>query len=602
MKQMILLAVTLFFTFAAMPAAAGEEPIDTVLAHLDEQISECLDDPVRLEEGHALIRQALSMEGVEKTQYYPVIRFHEGTYYMGIGDIAHWKQNRLQLLQELPFDGWQDMSISVPQELGLICRREGKIDSALFYYDQALQEARQQGDLEWLAAISANVGILHYNLSHFHEAEQYLEQGLTYVRRVDDPYTELCLLQTCGAVKVMLDKLKEAEPLLQEAYQMATEAESPDWQLRCLTTMMPMYDKLGMPDSSRACLQRGDALLPLLPPQGITSKGFVNARANHYYEQGQWELAVADYETSMANDAGGLKTAAIFERMANSYARLGRWQEAFCYMDSARIEADTLASERLTAQMAEFNAKYQTMEKDLRIARLESQRLWIAIVAVVILFLLAGLGIFLRLRHQRHEAQMRIATLEDERRRIARELHDGLCNDMLALEMRMQGDAACYSEQLNRLRQQARQLSHQLMPPEFTHLSIHQLLGHLMKVIDENTTLTVTYEAQPSDDELWRQLPASVSHELYRIVQETTTNIVKGGTATTLNVSLLQTAVDRYLLSIVDDGQATPADTRQTAASGLGHRTQQDRIKSIGAHGSFSQHDGKNVFELTFTA
>ena len=598
MKHNLILIITLFFA----GTATGAEPIDSLLTHLDERISECLDDATRLDEGYELIQQALSLKGVEDSRLYPVMRFHEGTYYMGKGDVNHWKQNRLQLLQELPFEGWEEMSISVPQELGLICRREGKIDSALFYYDEALQEARRQGDLEWLAAISANVGLLHYNMSHFKEAEQYLQQGLEYVRQVDDPYTELCLLQTNGAVKVTLDKLQEAEPLLQEAYQMATEAESPDWQLRCLTTMMPMYDKLGLPDSSLACQQRGDALLPLLPQQGITAIGFITARANHFYDTGQWAQAVSDFETVVANAAGGVKTAAIFERMARSYAQLNRWQEAFCYMDSARIEADTLASERLTAQMAEFNARYQTMEKDLQIARLQTQRLWTAIAAIAILLLVAVFSVYYRMRRQRREAQMRIGTLEEERSRIAKELHDGLCNDMLALEMRMQGDgAAQFSDQLNTLRQQARQLSHRLMPPEFTHLSIHFLLRQLMTLTQDNTRLNVHYEAQPDDESLWRQLPPAVSHEVYRIVQELTSNIVKGATATCLSVSLQQTAPGRYRLTIIDDGQPGTS-IPDNSHDGLGHRTQHDRIVSLGARADSYRRDGENHFELEFTA
>lgn len=584
----------------AMPAAA--EPVDTLLTRLDEQISECLDDATRLDEAYTLIRQALALDGVEHARLYPVMLFHEGTYYLGKGDVPRWKANRLRLLQMLPIDGWQEMSISVPQELGLACRREGKIDSALYYYDQALQEARRQNDLEWLAAISANVGLLHYNMNHMAQAELYLQQGLEYVRQVDDPYTELCLLQANGAVKVTQGKLHEAEPLLREAYQMATEAESADWQVRCLTSMLPMYDRLGQADSVQACLSRGDALLPLLPPQGITAVGFVVARANHYYDKGQWALAAADFESAGAHAGSGVKTAVVYERMARCYAQLNRWQEAFSYMDSARIEADTLASERLTAQMAEFNARYQTMEKDLQIARLETQRLWAAIAAIVGLLVLVGLTVYFHLRRQRREAQMRIATLEDERRRIARELHDGLCNDMLALEMRMQGHVDDgYSTQLNTLRQQARSLSHQLMPPEFTHLSINQLLQHLATVIDQNTALSVAYEAQPADDDVWRQLPPAVAHEVYRIVQEHATNIVKGATATTLSIGLRQSAPGRYLLAIDDDGQATAADAlRHTTAGGVGQRTLHDRIVSLGARADSHTSDGHNHFTMEF--
>ena len=597
-------------------------PLDSLLAQFDDSISTCLDDATRLDEARALILQVMAMEGVEQSELYPVMLFHEGTYYLNTGDVARWKQNRQRMFQMLPFNDYPELSISVPQELGLICRREGQIDSALYYYDQALQEALRQGDKEWLAAISANVGVLHYNMTHYKEAEQYLQQGLEYVRQVDDPYTELCLLQTNGAVKVALNKLAEAEPLLQEAYQMATEAESPDWQLRCLTTMMPLYDKLSLPDSAQACQQRGDALLPLLPQQGITAIGYITARAGHYYDKGQWALAVSDLENVAANAAGGVKTADVFERMARCYAQLGHWHEAFCYMDSARIEADTLASERLTAQMAEFNARYQTMEKDLQIARLQTQRLWFTVVAVALLLSLLGLWLWWRAHRSRREADMRIATLEAERKRIAKELHDGLCNDLLALEMQAAAESRTLepshsrthepshlrtpepspilSERLHALRLRARSLSHQLMPPEFSHLSLNQLLRFHFEGIAANTPIAAVYTVDPNDDNLWQMLPPKVSHEVYRIAQELTSNIVKGAIASHLSASLTQMAPGHYLLTIVDDGKPVPHATTQRP--GLGEHTLKDRILSIGARTNSYEADGQNHFELEFSA
>ena len=287
MKRFLLSLVIVALHFSYSSA----EPLDS----LCERIGQCLDDVTRLDEGRQLLEQAFATDGVEHDRFYPQLLYLQSHYYTNTGDFARSKQHLLQLLSLLPADCNAELSISVPQELGLAYRREGKLDSAFHYYDQAIEEAWRQGDLEWQAAISANVGILHYNINHFAEAEQYLQQGLEYVRQVDDPYTELCLLQTCGAVKVALGKLQEAEPLLRQAYQMATKAESPDWQLRCLTTMMPMYDKMGFADSAQACRERGDVLLSQLPQQSITATGFITSRANHYYDNGKWQQASATY-------------------------------------------------------------------------------------------------------------------------------------------------------------------------------------------------------------------------------------------------------------------------------------------------------------------
>lgn len=598
MNRLVFLLLSAMLSVFGVQAA---EPLDTVLTRLDAQISECLDDATRLDEGLALVRQALAMEGVRESDFYPVMLFHEGTYYMNSGDMARCKQNRLRLLEMLPFSNYPELSISVPQDLGLVYRREGLNDSAFYYYDLALDKALQQNNVEWLAAIAANVGILHFNLDHFDEAERYLDRALKYVRQVDDPYTQLCILQAYGAAKLALDKPAEAKPLLSEAYQMACEAEAPDWQVRCLTTMLKVYNRLHQADSARYCVSQGSELLSLLPPRSINAIGFVTARADYYYENQQWEQAARDFQTIMDGQGSGVNTASVFERVARCYSELGRWREAFCYMDSARIKADTLAPEKIAAQMAKFNVKYQTMEKELEITRLQTQRMWIISLIVLVLLILAALWPWYRQRRRYREAEMRITTLENERKRIAKELHDGLCNDMLALEMQMgddvPGDAI---DKLRSLRQQARQMSHQLMPPEFSHLSISQLLSRYVATVGKTSALSATFTATPeTDDVSWQDVPAKTSLEIYRIVQEHTSNIVKGGTATHLSISLWQSAPAGCRLSMIDDGR--PAAAADSSATGLGRHTLQDRIVSIGASSKSYRQDDRNHVELEFS-
>ena len=602
-------------------ACYAQEPADTVLSRLNDQISECL-NAMRLDEARRLIGQALAMEGVEKSEYYVTMRHHEGTLCQLSGDFACFKQNRLELLQRLPVDYFPEMSISVPMDLGVIYRREGQNDSALFYYDQALQAATAGHDVEWLAAINLNVGILHFNLHRLEEAEGYLDRAVEQSRQADDGYTEMCALQSDAAVKVMLHRPEEAAPMLRQAYAMATEAESADWQLRCITTMLATFDLLEQPDSSALYTTVGNALLEQLPPMSINAVGYLTARANHYCLTGQWAEAVADFEALMAHPTAAMRTATVFEHMARGYSHLGRWPEAYAYMDSARIQADSAASERLTAQMADFSVKYQTLEKDLEINRLHTQRLWMAVIAGVLLLVVAVAWLVVRQRRQRREAQMRISTLEGERRRIARELHDGLCNDLLALEMQLQFPAAAAAgdlqspaseygdlqSRLNAIRQRARDLSHQLMPPEFDQLTVSQLLRLYVQTLNSATTVTTSLQLPAADIALSPQ----ASHELYRIVQEHTANIIKGGTATHIGITLAPATTPgvstpgkttspgvstpgKFRLTITDDG--TPGDDSQ---QGLGHHTLRDRVTAIGGRCHTSVTEGKNVFVLEF--
>lgn len=61
-----------------------------------------------------------------------------------------------------------------------------------------------------------------------------------------------------------------------------------------------------------------------------------------------------------------------------------------------------------------------------------------------------------------------ICGLEDSNNRISKELHDGVCNDLLSIEIEMrQAETPSFSIQLERIREALRNLSHQLATPVF---------------------------------------------------------------------------------------------------------------------------------------
>ena len=588
----------LFACCLGLAVYAKDEPLDTVLQRLSDRIYVCLENPDTYDEARRLLDEAMSMKGAEHSAVFPGLLYHQSTYYLCMGDMERPKPILHRLLGMLPVESMPELDICVPQDLGVICRRDGLTDSAFYYYDRALQAAIAQGDKEWMMAISLNVGILHYNLSHYEEAERYLDKAVSYAPEVDDPYTELCAMQVRASVKIALHKLDEGERSIRRAWTLAQASQSVDWQVRCLTTLVWLFDEQQLADSARLYLEKGNALLPSLPRQHVTTVGFVVERANHYYMNSQWREALDDYLSIQA--AGmGTKEQHIFERMARCYGQLGQWREAYCYMDSARMRSDTIATERIASQMADFNVKYQTMEKELEIERLHAQRLWFLLVAIGVLLVAVVLWLWHRSRRQRREAQMRISTLESERKRIAKELHDGLCNDMLALEMQMQfaGPQAlpALQEQLNALRQQARHLSHQLMPPEFTHVGLNQLLHLYVGAMQKATHIEVSFTATPADDAVWQQLSHATAHEVYRIAQEQAANIVKGRTAKRLALRLEAVAPGRYQLTVTDDGQPVASD-----GEGMGHRTLNDRITALGGRSRWYKENGQNVFELEF--
>lgn len=62
-------------------------------------------------------------------------------------------------------------------------------DSAIYYYNKALDAAVKYGDASWLANLSLNLGVFHFNLKHYPEAEKFIDQALQYVQQTNDTLT-----------------------------------------------------------------------------------------------------------------------------------------------------------------------------------------------------------------------------------------------------------------------------------------------------------------------------------------------------------------------------------------------------------------------------
>ena len=122
-----------------------------------------------------------------------------------------------------------------------------------------------------------------------------------------------------------------------------------------------------------------------------------------------------------------------------------------------------------------------------------------------------------------------ISGLENERNRLARELHDGLCNDLYTVELRLAASepSSPSVEMLAECREQARRISHELMPPEFSYATIDEVLSDYVERMSAGVApCIISYESSPRDAS-WAMVPDGVSFGIYRIVQEALANAVK---------------------------------------------------------------------------
>ncbi len=208
--------------------------------------------------------------------------------------------------------------------------------------------------------------------------------------------------------------------------------------------------------------------------------------------------------------------------------------------------------------------------------------------------------------HASRENLMRVErqllrTREEERARLARDLHDGPIQVLIGLSMQMGlltpalNPARSAAEQNDRLRgetvqgmrtrvrglvSELRHVCAELRPPMLDTLG----LGAALRVLAQDWTAqhgTPVHLDLPSDAPL-RALPSEVAVNLYRVTQEALSNIARHAAARQVNLDLVWEAdAARLTLTIQDDGRGFAASTAQQGHFGL--VGMQERAALIGA-------------------
>lgn len=177
-----------------------------------------------------------------------------------------------------------------------------------------------------------------------------------------------------------------------------------------------------------------------------------------------------------------------------------------------------------------------------------------------------------------------VAAQELERRRLSRELHDETAQTLTSVLLGLQaiaeapepGRVAAETERLRELVTQAlqdvRRLAVELRPKALDDFGLVPALKRLGSGFSEQTGIRVEVESYLDDE---KRLPSEIETALYRIVQESLTNVVKHARAG--SVSVLVTRKSGSVIAVIeDDGRGF--DTGAGRDEGLGLVGMEERV------------------------
>jgi len=195
-----------------------------------------------------------------------------------------------------------------------------------------------------------------------------------------------------------------------------------------------------------------------------------------------------------------------------------------------------------------------------------------------------------RAKETRNLAKQLISVQEEERRRLARDLHDETNQKLALLSLQVaslkrklplptaqiKNRLQTLFDNIGTLANEVRQLAHQLHPAVLEHLGLVEAIQSHISEISQTTGIEITLQNR----NLPKSLPFELSLCLYRVTQECLGNVVKHAHARTIKLSFVGLA--RSLrLSIRDDGVGMTSKTIKNFSQGLGFVSMRERVRLV---------------------
>lgn len=204
------------------------------------------------------------------------------------------------------------------------------------------------------------------------------------------------------------------------------------------------------------------------------------------------------------------------------------------------------------------------------------------------------------------ELSAKLLRLQDEeRRRIARELHDSTGQTLTALKLNLaalestlavNANAEQLIKDTEALADQAlneiRTTSYLLHPPLLDESGFTSAARWFVEGLAARTQLKINLDIAPH----FERLPADVELTLFRVLQEALTNILRHSGSERADVEV-QRPENSVVLIIRDYGSGIPADAlkQRRMGSGVGLAGMRERVSELGGHFTVSSNSGTSV-------
>lgn len=491
--------------------------------------------------------------------------------------------------------------------MGVCYRRIGDVDSSLFYYEKGLQKAIEDGNTEYEIYLCNCISVLFNEQKRYSEAIEYSDKAEQKALTINDTIERLSAHANKGSILLRQGLCQESVDMLVPLWEQVRKVNYNILTLKYLSPLLSAYLRLDKTDSVALYMPYADEACKGLPPTTIGVLGILEIKADMLARQRKYaeEKLLLDSMGNLSNINMAMPQGKYLALRAECLNNLGQHEEAYKVMRNAYEHSDSLKQSDIDRQLSEFNVKYNTLEKKVELEKMNNERImlysrisWLAVALVVLSVVFAAVLYRRKLDRQRAELSEKMSYIngvETERMRLAKELHDGVCNDILAVSIMMQTDQEEAERMLRNVGHDVRRLSHELIPPRFDNTSLPELIRVYCQSVSDEGGAVVRPVISASFEKL--VMPATKAIEVYRIVQECVSNAIKYGYSKMVTVTL-DSSGQQATVSIVND--LSPSHPVRPNERGMGKDTLRIRVDALQAELRTENSNNQYQVEVTF--
>ncbi len=504
--------------------------------------------------------------------------------------------------------------------LGLIHYRNTDSESAIYYYLKAEEDYLKNDPYNTdLAILYSNLSIVYGTINKYDEALNYSKKGLDRARKGKDRLNLMNALYAHGGNLVNAKRGDAGLALLDSAKKMALEMNEPNI-IYATDFMKAMY--FYNTKQFRTAIAYYTSCLEFARKYNSTpdiGNNFLNIAGNEA-ELKLSRQAAAHLDSSakyIDYSKPSVTKQMYFENYAEVYKQLGNFTKAFAYKDSVGVIKELMYQADNIKQLEFRQARYKYEKQQSEINQLEDDKeiqlmsihhknmLNYFLIASAITLLIISLLTYRNYRQKQKLQQQRIIELEkekqleaaeavvkgeeQERTRLAKDLHDGLGGMLSGIKYSfttMKGNLVMTPENhqafersmdmLDSSIREMRRVAHNMMPEALIRFGLDTALNDFCNDINQSGALKISYQSIGMEGVTIDQ---TISITLYRIVQELINNTMKHAGATSAIVQITKSN-EQLSVTVEDDGKGFDTNILKTN-KGIGWINIQNRVEFL---------------------